>query len=144
MTASHEQKRDLSDYRQGRREGFPMMKKLAALTCVLSMALSGMAMADTITIGVFEPASGDNGAGGKQEVLGMQYANEVQPKVEINGTEYDVVLNIVDNESSTDKATSAATAAAEGARREGDVDKRARNARRGGSCSRGACRGKGL
>ena len=92
-----------------------MMKKLAAVTCVLSMALSGMAMADTVTIGVFEPASGDNGAGGKQEVLGMQYANEVQPKVEIDGTEYDVVLNIVDNESSTDKATSAATAAAEGA-----------------------------
>ena len=26
-------------------------------------------------IGVFEPASGDNGAGGKQETLGMQYAN---------------------------------------------------------------------
>ena len=92
-----------------------MMKKLAAVTCVLSMALTSMAMADTVTIGVFEPASGDNGAGGKQEVLGMQYANEVQPTVEIDGKEYDVVLNIVDNESSTDKATSAATAAAEGA-----------------------------
>ena len=91
------------------------MKKLVALTCVLTMALSGMAMADTITIGVFEPASGDNGAGGKQEVLGMQYANAVQPTVEVDGVEYDVVLNIQDNESSTDKATSAATAAAEGA-----------------------------
>ena len=92
-----------------------MMKKLAAVTCVLSMALASMAMADTVKIGVFEPASGDNGAGGKQEVLGMQYANQVQPTVEIDGTEYDVELNIVDNESSTDKATSAATAAAEGA-----------------------------
>ena len=29
----------------------------------------------TIKIGVFEPASGDNGAGGKQEILGVQYAN---------------------------------------------------------------------
>ena len=29
----------------------------------------------TIKIGVFEPASGDNGAGGKQEVLGVEYAN---------------------------------------------------------------------
>ena len=96
-------------------EGYLMMKKLAAATCVLTMALSGMAMADSVTIGVFEPASGDNGAGGKQEVLGMQYANQVQPTVEIDGKEYDVVLNIVDNESSTDKATSAATAAAEGA-----------------------------
>ena len=36
-----------------------------------------------VTIGVFEPASGDNGAGGKQEVLGMKYANDVQPTVEI-------------------------------------------------------------
>ena len=27
-----------------------------------------------VKIGVFEPASGDNGAGGKQETLGIQYA----------------------------------------------------------------------
>ena len=32
-----------------------------------------------VKIGVYEPASGDNGAGGKQETLGMQYANKVQP-----------------------------------------------------------------
>lgn len=30
------------------------------------------ASGDTIVIGVYEPMSGDNGAGGKQEVLGMQ------------------------------------------------------------------------
>lgn len=35
------------------------------------------ASGDTVVIGVFEPLSGDNGAGGKQEVLGMQYANSV-------------------------------------------------------------------
>ena len=34
-----------------------------------------------ITIGVFEPASGDNAAGGKQETLGVKYANEVCPTV---------------------------------------------------------------
>ena len=85
-----------------------MMKKLAAVTCVLSMALSGMAMADTITIGVFEPASGDNGAGGKQEVLGMQYANHLTPTVEIGGTTYDVELVYADNASSNDKAPTAA------------------------------------
>ena len=28
-----------------------------------------------VKIGVFEPATGDSGAGGKQEMLGMQYAN---------------------------------------------------------------------
>ena len=31
--------------------------------------------AKVVKIGVYEPASGDNGAGGKQETLGMQYAN---------------------------------------------------------------------
>ena len=42
---------------------------------------------NVIKIGVFEPASGDNGAGGKQETLGIQYANAMQPTVEINGEE---------------------------------------------------------
>lgn len=63
----------------------------------------------TIVIGVYEPLSGDNGAGGKQEALGIQYANSLAPTVEVNGTVYDVKLEIVDNESSTDKAVSAAS-----------------------------------
>ena len=95
-----------------------MKKKLLAAMLVLSMASMASAttvFADDVTIGVFEPASGDNGAGGKQEVLGIQYANTVQPTVEIGGTEYNVQLNIVDNESSTDKAPTAAAEAAEGA-----------------------------
>ena len=32
-----------------------------------------------VKIGVFEPATGDSGAGGKQEMLGMQYANHMTP-----------------------------------------------------------------
>ena len=79
-------------------------------------AASNQAAASTATatgdkvvkIGVYEPASGDNGAGGKQETLGMQYANKVQPTVEINGETYTVQLDIVDNQSSTDKGPSAA------------------------------------
>ena len=63
-----------------------------------------------VKIGVYEPASGDNGAGGKQEVLGMQYANQETPTVEIGGEEYTVQLEIVDNESSNDKGPSAASA----------------------------------
>ena len=62
-----------------------------------------------VKIGVYEPLSGDNGAGGKQEVLGMQYANSVCPTVEIGGETYQVELVISDNESSNDKAVSAAT-----------------------------------
>ena len=68
------------------------------------------ASGDTIVIGVYEPMSGDNGAGGKQEVLGMQYANSIEPTVDIDGKTYNVKLEVVDNESSNDKGPSAASA----------------------------------
>jgi branched-chain amino acid transport system substrate-binding protein len=95
------------------------MKKFLVLTLTLLLALTTLAACgggsgsgggggDTVKIGVFEPASGDNGAGGKQETLGIQYANEVQPTVEIGGTEYNVELVIVDNESDNAKAVTAA------------------------------------
>ena len=68
-----------------------------------------------IKIGVFEPQSGDNGAGGKQEILGMQYANSLTPTVEVGGETYTVELVYADNQSSNDKAVSAAqTLIAEG------------------------------
>ncbi len=87
------------------------MKKLAALAVCAVMCFGTVvsASAETVKIGVFEPASGDNGAGGKQETLGIQFANEETPTVEIGGEEYDVELVTVDNESTTDKAVSAAT-----------------------------------
>ena len=84
------------------------MKKILALVLVLMLAVSATAMAESIKIGVFEPASGDNGAGGKQEVIGIEYANSIVPTVEIGGVSYDVELVIVDNQSATDKAVSAA------------------------------------
>ena len=61
-----------------------------------------------IIVGVYEPASGDNGAGGKQETLGIKYANSIKNKVTIGGKEYEVELAIVDNQSSNDKAKTAA------------------------------------
>ena len=90
------------------------MKKFLAIILALVMVLSlcacgsNSADSDVITIGVFEPASGDNGAGGKQETLGIQYANSVQPTVEVGGKTYKVEVKYVDNESSNDKAPSAA------------------------------------
>ncbi|MDY3015036.1 MAG: ABC transporter substrate-binding protein, partial [Evtepia sp.] len=99
------------------------MKKILALLLVGCMALalaacgtpattegggSSAPSGDTIYIGVYEPLTGDNGAGGKQEVLGMQYANSVAPTVEIGGKTYNVKLEVVDNESANDKAVSAA------------------------------------
>ena len=102
-----------------------MKKKLLALTLAGTMLLgllagcgggstassapsAGNSGEKVVTIGVFEPASGDNAAGGKQEVLGMKYAHDVQPTVESGGEEYKVELKIVDNQSSNDKAATAA------------------------------------
>ena len=89
------------------------MKKFLAIVLALSMVfalcLGAVSYADNVVkIGVFEPQSGDNGAGGKQEVLGMQYANALAPEVEIGGETYKVELVYADNASSNDKAPSAA------------------------------------
>ena len=94
------------------------MKKLFAITlCIALVCLcfagcgnsSSNGDSDVIKIGVFEPASGANGAGGKQETLGVEYANSVQPTVEIDGKTYKVELIEVDNQSADDKASTAAT-----------------------------------
>ena len=96
------------------------MKKFLALVLALVMALSlvacGGETADdgaasgekVVKIGVFEPQTGDNGAGGKQEILGMQYANSVCPTVEIGGETYQVQLEIVDNRTTAENGPSAA------------------------------------
>ena len=69
---------------------------------------SGGGSNPVVRIGVYEPQTGDNGAGGKQEILGMQYAKYVQPTVEIGGTTYDVELEIVDNRTTPENGPSAA------------------------------------
>ena len=88
------------------------MKKLSVLfaimLCVCMIAAASVSAQNVVKIGVFEPASGDSGAGGKQEMLGMQYANYETPTVEIGGVTYEVQLVYADNGSSTDKAPSAA------------------------------------
>lgn len=50
-----------------------------------------------VRIGVFEPSTGDSGPGGKQEMLGMQYANQETPTVEVGGETYKVELVYADN-----------------------------------------------
>ena len=74
------------------------MKKIVAILLAVLMMIPAFALGENVVkIGVFEPASGDSGAGGKQEMLGMQYANSVQPTVEIGGETYTVELVYADN-----------------------------------------------
>lgn len=93
------------------------MKKLLAILLCLVMVLSMVACGEkpgpsgsekTITIGVFEPTSGQNGAGGKKEILGIQYAHSLYPTVTIGGEEYKIQLTYADNQSDPSKAPTAA------------------------------------
>ena len=101
------------------------MKKLFALLLTLAMVLSlaacggnsggsdggsgsGASGSKVIKIGIYEPSSGANGAGGKKEVLGIEYANTQVSTVTIGGEEYSIELVPVDNQSENDKGVSAA------------------------------------
>ena len=76
------------------------MKKFLAMMLALVMALSLVACGEqgdsqkgddsasgdkVVKIGVFEPTSGQNGGGGKKEILGIEYARSLKPTVTING-----------------------------------------------------------
>lgn len=66
------------------------------------------APAQIIKIGVYEPASGDNGESGLQETLGIQYAHSLVNTVNIDGKDYAIKLAVVDNASSAQKGPAAA------------------------------------
>ena len=72
---------------------------------VLNTASSGDRI---LRIGVFEPQTGDNSTGGKQEILGIRYANYIAPSVDIGGETYDVKLEIVDNRTIPENGPAAA------------------------------------
>ncbi|MDO4815989.1 MAG: ABC transporter substrate-binding protein [Bacillota bacterium] len=92
------------------------MKKVIALVLAMLMVFAlcacggnGDSGEKVVKIGVYEPQTGANGAGGKQEILGMEYANAMCPTVDINGETYKIELVMADNESANEKAVSAAT-----------------------------------
>ena len=98
------------------------MKRIIAVLMLLTLMIglftgcSQKAQASAeqvIKIGIFEPFTGKNASGGKQEALGIAYANSLQPTVKINGTTYKVELVVADNESSVEKAPTAATSLVE-------------------------------
>ncbi|MDO5346391.1 MAG: ABC transporter substrate-binding protein, partial [Lachnospiraceae bacterium] len=63
---------------------------------------------NVIKIGVFEPLTGENGGGGIQEEQGAEYAVAQRPTVTIDGVEYAVELDVVDNKSDKTEAVTAA------------------------------------
>ncbi|MCL2367345.1 MAG: ABC transporter substrate-binding protein [Oscillospiraceae bacterium] len=62
----------------------------------------------TLVVGLFQPATGANGAGGRQESLGTIFANYRRPTVDIDGITHRVVIEQVDNQSSTAHGPAAA------------------------------------
>ena len=68
---------------------------------------NAQAESDTIKIGVFEPMTGANAAGGALELEGVRLANELYPTVTAGGKEYKVELVVADNKSDKVEAANA-------------------------------------
>ncbi|MDR1858732.1 MAG: ABC transporter substrate-binding protein [Treponema sp.] len=62
---------------------------------------------DVIRIGVYEPLTGANAAGGAMELEGIKLANELNPTVEVGGKTYRVELVVADNRSDRAEAANA-------------------------------------
>ena len=87
---------------------------LAAL--ILASCAGKAAKSNTIKIGVFEPLTGANGAGGADEAEGVKLANALYPKVTVGGKEYAIELVVADNKSDKVEAANAATMLAQQAK----------------------------
>ena len=79
-------------------------KIIGILTCAAALLLTVYSCAkkadgSTIKIGVFEPLTGANAAGGAMELEGIRLANELNPTVTVDGKEYKVELVVADNKS---------------------------------------------
>ncbi|NLI92328.1 MAG: ABC transporter substrate-binding protein [Peptococcaceae bacterium] len=81
-----------------------MLVAIMVAGCASSKPSSTPAAPETIKIGVFEPLTGANAAGGELEVEGMKLANKLYP--EVLGKKVELV--VVDNKSDKAEAASAA------------------------------------
>jgi branched-chain amino acid transport system substrate-binding protein len=84
-----------------------LVAALVALPVFAGGGKETAASGNVIKIGVFEPMTGANAAGGAMEVEGIRLANELFPTVEVGGKTYKVELAILDNKSDKVEAANA-------------------------------------
>jgi len=89
-----------------------MKRSAAVLPVLVALALvgcrGGSKQPTTVKLGVFEPMTGANAAGGAMEVEGLKLANELYPSVKVGDKEYKIDLVVVDNKSDKVEAANAA------------------------------------
>jgi len=94
------------------------MKRTLMIACMALIALAlvmpafagggKQATEDVVKIGIFQAMSGSNGANGKMQNGGVEFAHSETPTVQIGGKTYKVEFVFADNQSSTAIAPSAA------------------------------------
>jgi branched-chain amino acid transport system substrate-binding protein len=84
-----------------------ILTALFAALVLPAFAGGGADAGDVIKIGVFEPMTGANAAGGAMEVEGIRLANELNPTVTVGGKTYKVELVVADNKSDKVEAATA-------------------------------------
>jgi branched-chain amino acid transport system substrate-binding protein len=87
--------------------GIALILALAALPVFAGGGQQAGTSGDVIKIGVFEPMTGANAAGGAMEVEGIRLAHELNPTVVVGGKTYKVELVVVDNKSDKVEAANA-------------------------------------
>ena len=87
-----------------------MKRSILVLPALALLALAGCkdSKPTTVKLGVFEPMTGANAAGGAMEVEGIKLANELYPTVKVGDKEYKIELVIADNKSDKVEAANAA------------------------------------
>jgi branched-chain amino acid transport system substrate-binding protein len=78
-----------------------------AAAALLAAGCSKKEQKDTIRIGVFQPLTGANAAGGAIELEGIRLANKLYPTVTVGDTVYNIELVIADNKSDKVEAANA-------------------------------------
>ncbi len=94
-----------------------IMVVMGVVACAIALAAcGGKAGGNVVKIGVFEPLTGANGAGGADEAEGVKLANALYPTVTVGGKEYKIELVVADNKSDKVEAANAATMLAQKAK----------------------------